>query len=114
LIGDRLHLERIRIACERAAVVAARGEAVFRADFILQDAAVREITVVGEAVKQLSVPLRDANPQVPWRDIAGTRDRVVHRYFDVDMDLVWHSASVELPSLRGDVLRIPVHTAADD
>jgi len=107
-------LEQIRIACERAAVVAARGEAAFRADFILQDAAVREITVVGEAVKQLSASLRDDNAQVPWRDIAGMRDRVVHRYFDVDLDLVWHSASAELPSLREEVLQILAALAADD
>jgi uncharacterized protein with HEPN domain len=55
----------------------------------IQDAVVRRLEIIGEAVKNLPADLRDAAPGVPWRQIAGMRDKVAHDYMGVDMELVW-------------------------
>ena len=81
------------------------GEA-FAADQLLQDAVIRRIEIMGEAVKNLSRDVREAHPGVPWRQIAGMRDKVIHDYTGVDVDLVWTVASELMPQLRRDVQAI--------
>ena len=60
---------------------------------------VRLLEVLGEAAKNISRQCRDEYPVIPWRQIAGTRDRLIHGYFDVDLDIVWKIASTDLPDL---------------
>jgi len=59
----------------------------------------RLLEVLGEAAKNISSQCRDAYPEIPWRQIAGTRDRLIHGYFDIDLDIVWKIVSTDLPSL---------------
>jgi uncharacterized protein with HEPN domain len=60
---------------------------------------VRLLEVLGEAAKSVSRQSQQEYPQIPWRQIAGTRDRLIHGYFDVDLDIVWKIVSTDLPSL---------------
>ncbi len=60
---------------------------------------VRLLEVLGEAAKNISSHCRDAYPEIPWRQIAGTRDRLIHGYFDIDLDIVWKIVSADLPPL---------------
>ena len=62
----------------------------------LQHSVVRCIEVIGEAASRLSPQLREANPDISWQDIIGMRNRLVHAYFDLDLDLIWVTASQEL------------------
>jgi len=62
-------------------------------------ALVRLLEVVGEAAKTVSEPCRQSHPEIQWRQIARTRDRLIHGYFDVDLDVVWKIVSVDLPLL---------------
>ena len=55
------------------------------ADRMRQDAVIRTLEIVGEAVKRLSVDIRDRRPEIPWKQIAGMRDRLMHDYFGIDM-----------------------------
>ncbi len=71
----------------------------FLADTKTQDAVIRNLEVIGEATRRLSAQVREAHPEVPWKDIAGTRDRLIHHYFGVNLDIVWTIATLELPLL---------------
>ena len=62
-------------------------------------ALVRLLEVLGEAAKSVSDQCRQQYLEIPWRQIAGTRDRLIHGYFDVDLDIVWKIISSDLPSL---------------
>ncbi len=68
-----------------------------------QDAVVRQLEVIGEAVKQISAEVRDQRPEIPWRDIAGMRDVLIHPYFSVDLEQVWEVAQRDLQDLKSAV-----------
>jgi uncharacterized protein with HEPN domain len=74
-------------------------KAGFLGDLKTQAAVLHELLVLGEAAKRLSPELRAQHPDIPWRAIAGMRDRLVHGYDDVDLDLVWKTVSEDLPAL---------------
>jgi uncharacterized protein with HEPN domain len=60
---------------------------------------VRLLEILGEAAKNVSEQCRQKYPAIPWRQIAGTRDRLIHGYFDIDLDVVWKIVSADLPPL---------------
>jgi len=83
-------------------IVAYTGELTyeeFLADRKTQDAVLRNLQVLGEAVKRLSAPVKQACPHLPWKQMAGMRDKVVHDYFGINCDIVWSLAKEELPAL---------------
>jgi uncharacterized protein with HEPN domain len=67
---------------------------------MIQDAVIRNLEIIGEAVKGLSEDLRSANPEVLWRQIAGMRDVLIHHYFGVKLETVWQVVVDHLPNLR--------------
>ena len=112
MMDDLEFLSHIQEAVTRILKYTRTGRVVFEADSLTQDAVLRNLQVVGEAVKNLSPEVRSENPHVPWRDIAGTRDLVIHKYFLVDLNLVWDIVEVHLPSLLKDVSAIQAKLAA--
>lgn len=85
----------------------------FLADEKTCDSVVRNLEVIGEAAGRLPAEFRGSHPEVPWRRIIGLRNRVVHAYFDVDLELVWQIVQHELPELEGTLGRI-ANGLADD
>ena len=74
-------------------------ETDFLNDEMRKRAFVRGLEVIGEAVKQLPLTLREQHPEVPWRNIAGMRDRLIHQYISVDYEIVWNAITIQLPKL---------------
>ena len=71
----------------------------FLDDFKSQDAVIRNLEVLGEAAKLISSDIKKKFNQIPWKDITGTRDRLIHDYFGVNIDIVWDIVKNELPQL---------------
>ena len=103
---DVLYLEHILeaiVAIERYTV---GGRDAFFADDMIQSAVIRQLEIVGEAVKNLSVDLISRETAVPWKQAARTRDLLIHGYFRIDLDIVWNIVAHELTPLRENVRRI--------
>jgi uncharacterized protein with HEPN domain len=82
------------------------GREAFFADDKTRDAVIRNIEILGQAVKGISDDTRALEPAVPWRKIAGMRDVLIHEYFGVELGLVWDVVEDELPVLRPQLERL--------
>jgi Uncharacterized conserved protein len=72
----------------------------FMEDHLTQDGIIRQIEILGEATKRLSDEIREKYPDIPWKDIAGMRDKLIHDYLGVDMDAVWGTVEGDIPLLK--------------
>lgn len=80
----------------------------FMADHLIQDGVIRQIEIVGEATKRLSEDIRERNPDIPWKDIVGMRDKLIHDYIGVDLDAVWDAVERDIPPLKNKLENIIV------
>jgi len=101
-------LDSIRFIEEYSAEVT---EAKFHKNRSLQDAIIRRLEIIGEAVKNLPTAFKTKYPEIPWKQIAGMRDILIHEYFDVDLLLTWKVVKHELPSIKK---RLSEILASDD
>jgi len=100
LPSDRIRLQHMLDAAREAVDFASgRNRKVLCNDRILMLAAVRCIEIIGEAGSKVSRELRSEYPQIPWTDIVGIRNRLIHAYFDIDTDLVYETIVNDLPRL---------------
>ena len=100
MTDDRTYLKHIRDAIGKITAYTAGGRAAFLQDTLIQDAVVRNLEIIGEAVKHLSEALRQQHPEIPWKRIAGMRDEMIHEYFGVDITIVWNVVQQHLPALN--------------
>ncbi len=100
---DLLYLESIRDCLERIAEYTATGKQAFLDSRLIQDGVIRNLEVIGEATKNLSSELRESNPAIPWRQIAGMRDVLIHDYLKVNLGRVWRTVENDLPPLTAAV-----------
>jgi len=103
---DRPYLADILQALGRVEEVGRRGRAAFLGDWLLQDAAIRNFEIVGEAAKRVSPTLQAAHPEIPWSDLAGLRDVLIHQYARVDLEIVWALIERRATALREDLARL--------
>ena len=100
LHDDEVRLRHMVDAAKQAVAFAhGRSRADLDKDLQLSLALTRLVEIVGEAAKNVSAETAAAFPSVPWRAIAGTRDRLVHAYFDVDRNILWTTVTQSLPPL---------------
>ena len=72
----------------------------------LQDKVIRRIEIIGEAIRHISAKIKGQYPDVHWKDIAGMRDKLIHVYFGVDLELTWEVVQKDLPVLKQQMLEI--------
>lgn len=73
---------------------------IFSSNLMMQDACVRQLQVIGESCRNVSLDLRKNNPEVPWRQIIGLRIIVIHQYFGIDPKVIWEIIRNDLPALK--------------
>jgi len=96
--GDRILLRHMLDAALKARYfIQGRSRGELNSDEMLALAVIRLLEVMGEAARGLSDEIKDKNPQIPWKQITGTRDRLIHGYFDVDLDIIWNIVNRDLP-----------------
>lgn len=78
----------------------------FERDWIIQDAIIRELQILGEAAGRVTRELTTSRPEIPWAEITGLRHKLVHDYFVVDLGIVWQTATEDVPSVRPLVARL--------
>jgi uncharacterized protein with HEPN domain len=106
-IDDAARLSHILEAARKAtSFTKGRRRSDLDTDEMLPLALLRLLEVMGEAAGDLSGSFCQAHPAIPWRQMAGMRNRLIHGYFDVDLDLVWQTVTAELPPLVIELKRI--------
>ena len=79
---------------------------IFMKDRKTIDAVVRNISVIGEAVNNISKEIKSEYPQIPWREIADMRNKTIHEYFGIDLDILWETMKGDLPPFKKQMLEI--------
>ncbi|MDD4909118.1 MAG: DUF86 domain-containing protein [Candidatus Omnitrophica bacterium] len=80
--------------------------AQFKKDKKTQNAVLRSVEVMGEAAKNIPAAIKEKHPGVPWKAMAGMRDKLIHEYSGVDLEIVWNLIKQELPEVRPLVLKV--------
>jgi uncharacterized protein with HEPN domain len=102
----RVYLRHIADAILRIDSFMPADKESFLRDIQCQDAVMRNLAVIGEATKKLPRSVWDQHPQVPWKAIAGMRDKLIHDYVSVDVTVVWDTVQRDLPVLHAAVERL--------
>ncbi|QEM68366.1 DUF86 domain-containing protein [Geobacter sp. FeAm09] len=104
---DQVYLAHIKDALQQISTYTDGMDTdAFLANRMVQDAVIRQLEIVGEATKKLSESFRRRFPFIPWKDLAGFRDKLIHQYFGVDLTTVWQSVVDDVPTLLDELKRI--------
>ena len=108
---DRISMRQMLDYARRAEVMAqGRKRSDLDSDDMLQLALTRLVEIVGEAASRVSVPTTKRHPEIPWPDIVGMRNRLIHGYDLVDLNLLWDTVATDLPPLIAALERITEQT----
>ncbi|MFZ1321003.1 MAG: DUF86 domain-containing protein [Ignavibacteria bacterium] len=75
-------------------------EETFYKNDIIQDAVIRQFEIIGEATKRINIEFRSKYPKIPWKDMAGMRDILIHEYLNVDIGILWETIKKDIPKLK--------------
>ncbi|MFM6037393.1 MAG: DUF86 domain-containing protein [Sphaerospermopsis kisseleviana] len=103
---ERLYLSNIKECIERIEEYTQGGKEEFMLTKMIQDAVIRNFEIIGEATKRLSPELRSQYSDIPWQQMAGLRDVLIHDYLKVNLNLVWQIIEQNLSDLKLQVTQI--------
>jgi len=98
--NDKIYLLHILECVENIESYIPNGKDDFFSSKLIQDAVIRNLEIIGEATKRVSKDFRKQHPHLPWREMAGLRDVLIHDYFGVDNGIVWNVIEKEIPLLK--------------
>ncbi|EDX77630.1 conserved hypothetical protein [Coleofasciculus chthonoplastes PCC 7420] len=98
--NELLYLSNISECIGNIETYTKEGKTAFFQNRMMQDAVIRNLEIIGEATKRLSPEIRNQYPDIPWRQIAGLRDVLIHDYLRVDLEEVWRIVEINLPDLK--------------
>lgn len=102
-----LYLKDILVAIDSIErFIAGMDLEAFQSDDKTASAVMRKLEIIGEAVKQIREEIRQKHPQVPWKEMAGMRDKLIHFYFGVDYHLVWRAINERLPQVKQEIQKM--------
>ncbi len=78
----------------------------FLKNMLVQDGVMREIEIIGEASKNFSPEFKEKVKEIPWRDVVGMRNKLIHDYFEVDIEAVWKTVQEDIPFLKNEFLKL--------
>lgn len=103
---ETVYLRHILDAIDRIEEYTAKvNEKTFLKKYLIQDGVIRQLEIIGEVAKHLS-EIRKQYPNIPWQDIAGMRDKLIHDYFGVDIEKVWLTVQEDIPFLKTEAQKI--------
>lgn len=97
---DRVYFLHILDAIEKILKYTHSGKDVFLSDTMVHDAVVRNLEIIGEALRNVSKKFTASHPDVPWNKMMGMRNKLIHEYFGVDLEIVWRVVERELPDFK--------------
>jgi len=107
--NDSIYLQHILDAIQKISLyLQGIDKDKFLKNSLIQDGVIRQLEIIGEATKQISLELRDQQSSIPWSQMAGMRDKLIHHYFGVDLETVRLTATQDIPELR-----IPIQSLID-
>jgi uncharacterized protein with HEPN domain len=107
--ADRVLLAHIRDCLDRILEYTNAERALFEASRLVQDAVIRNLQILAESSQRLSSEIKGTEPQMPWRELSGFRNVIVHGYLGVDLGAVWLVVEQDLPALSAAVNRMSTH-----
>ena len=78
----------------------------FRTDDKTSSAVIRKFEIIGEATKNIPQGIKEKYPHIPWKEMAGFRDKLIHFYFGIKYDIVWNTIKLRLPELRNNIEKV--------
>ena len=101
-----VYLKHIRDAIQKIEKYTSKGKASFFKDSKTQDAVVRNLGIIGEAIRNFPPGFVKAHPEVPWKNIVAMRNIIIHEYFGVEMTIVWDVVRKSLPKLKKQIMAL--------
>ena len=97
---ERIYLRHILVAIGRIEAYSSGGRKEFFRNTMIQDAVIRNLEIIGEATRHLTLEITGQYPGIPWRKITALRNVLIHEYFGVDLEIVWRVVQKRLPALK--------------
>ena len=98
--NNKLYISNIPECIQNIEIYTKDGEESFKQNRMIQDAVIRNFEIIGEATKRIEEELKENYPNIPWREIAGFRDVLIHDYLRIDLEEVWLVIINDLPTLK--------------